>query len=190
MKRFIIFLFFITPLESRALFGIDAGINEGMERAKGVLLMSTIVDELRAAAKDGKLDFSELDQVASRHQEEYRKLSLRGKGLLYEADSIKYMDQYNNRASKLTKTLRKTLAVYTLLCPLGPDSCGVAAQKETNQQLTDTNNKLDDLLLHFRTESQKEELEKVRVMNSRLNLLESLGGIPLTIYQGVSESIR
>ncbi len=176
-----IYLLLIPFFSTHAFFGMDAGITEGMKKLEGATAASVMIDELVHTTKDG-LDYSEVEDLAVEYSTSVAKLRGKSSELAGEAQRIKFIDAYNKRSSNVTKGLKKTTALYSVLCSLSPDSCQVAAQEVGNRKQEETKEEIEKVKIELMKNSLKEEVKRAKQAEDRKKNIKALEDLPSRFF--------
>jgi len=173
-------LIFLTQ-SSHAFFGVDAGVTEAMKKIEGAAAASIMIDEVRNTVSNG-LDVSDVEDLAVKHSEEVARYHGKSTTAARNAERIKNMDSHNSKASEATKALNKTIALYSALCVLSPDSCQTAAQEIGNRKQEATKLEVEKLKNEVMKQNLREQIKEARENTAKKESLKAIENIPSKFF--------
>ncbi len=182
--KYLILLLFTYPTYLQAFFGAEAETTKAYKILEGTIARSIIIDDLNQI-REGGVDFSELEALAVERSKTAARVKGKSEHAAAEYEKVRYMDQYNQKSSQVTKNLKRVSALYTSLCVLSPESCGVAAQLEGNKNTKKTTEAVNEMMTHQKSREIKDEIEKLKEQERKVKTIKAINSYPTRLFNKI-----
>lgn len=182
--KYLALVIFVVPTYSHSFFGAEAESTKAYKAIEGALAYSIIADDLNQISEGG-VDYSEVEALAVERSKAAARVKGRSEQAAAEYEKVRYMDQYNQRSSAVTRNLKRITALYGSLCALSPESCGVAVQHEGNKKTEKTNETLLDIKNDQMSRDMKKELEKLEEKERKIKTLKAINSYPKKLFSKI-----
>lgn len=183
-KTFLILILLLNTTKVFSFFAAEAESTKAYKIIEGGLAGSILIDDLSNMSVDG-LDYSEVEALAIQHSKQAAKLKGKSESIAAEYEKIKYMDLYNSNSSKLTVNLKRASALYSSLCALSPESCGIAAQHMGNKKQDETTKAVKELSLNQSKKALEEKIKEQKEQERKIKTLKAINDYPTNLLKKI-----